>query len=614
MNATTHASGARDAAAGRPAGRGVSTLRLMRLDPALNRWYIGTAVAAGVGSLFHLIPDLAGRLQWVPAGRSGPFEAFFLLALWFFFLVVVMANATTHSTRLSLGLPIATRKVWSARILSVLLVSCAPVAAMTVVVGSRWPEGGVFLSFETGMLRAGFHAIAAVILAVFLLQAPNLSLARQRRRADYVVYAVFMGLLLTVIAVPTVGMVPVAAALLLIAAVIALRTWVSLPPSFVTHPAEPEGASPSGTTGSPAPVATAARTPEERRAPSAGHRFLALARIIDNHWGNWINTLLLGFYVTLLIASYHNGEMDNPFALFIFIWVFASMQYGIQRLVAVDHLPISRRTLFAVVFAPSLAGAVLGIGGGILWTAAGHENARLVFYHHGSVDYPNEFLRISTDGPPQVLTSPWGETHAPKSVPIWRGSSIYVYKPYDSGPDSSPRFVRLQIDRALEAVNGLEPERLAARDDPAPEEPIDCCARIPASIGKGSETRSRAWAVGGIAAFLFFSVVLYVQFRFGGRVGKWNPLGYLVPLVMVGILFVIGLVVAAGRLGFCEPWALEAVPAIACRRAAQALPLPTALLWLAAAAAGAAGIVSIGRAFARIEAPLARKQPFLKEY
>jgi len=612
VSATTSTRGAGRETAGKRAGNGVSILRLMRIDPAVNRWYIGTIVAAGMGSLFHMISALAGRLDWVSAPR-GPFEAFFLLMLWFFFFIVVMANATTHSTRLSMALPIDARKVWLARILSVLIVSCAPVVATTIVVGSRWPEGAGALSFETGMLRAGLHAVAAVILAVFLLQAPNVRLARQRRRADYVVYAIFFGLMLTAISVPTVGIVPVSVGMLVIAAVIAAGIWRAIPEGFVTHRAEPDGPAAVERPRADAVSGDARPSGAVRLAPGIRHRYITLARILANSWGNWANTILLAFYITLLIAAYSNGEMDNPFSLFIFIWVFASMMYGVRKLYAIDHLPISRRALFAVVFAPSLIGAVLGIGGGMLWTAAGHENARLVFFHDNSVDYPGEFMRISTEGPPPALTSPWGETHPPKSAPLWPGSRIYVFKPYDSGPDSSPRFAFLQVDRALEAINGIAPEDPPGTADPS-DERAALRERLGESVGKGSPVRSRAWAVGAIVAFAIFSLVLHVQFRFGGRVARWNPLGYIVPLVTVAILVVIGGVVAAGRLGYVAPWAYGALPAILCRRAAEALPFPTAVLWLMAAAVGVAGIASIERAFSRIESPLAQKQSFYREY
>ncbi len=185
---------------------------------------------------------------------------------------------------------------------------------------------------------------------------------------------------------------------------------------------------------------------------------------------------------------------------------------------------------------------------------------------------------MTEDGPPPVLTSLWGEFHMPEAHPLFAGSRRYVYKPFDTGPESSPRFIALQIDRAVEAIHGIERDPLEKYED-LDEEFIagagEGCCSVKESVGRASDTRSRVFALAGIISAAFYSVIIAFQIGYGGKHGGKHPGNLILPGAVIMIFLVIMSVVLAGKAGLCEPSFVEAVPSIYMRRLADVIPLST---------------------------------------
>jgi hypothetical protein len=448
-------------------------------------------------------------------------------------------------------------------------------------------------------------------MLTMLFQLPMPELGRIVKLVSYVVYVIFFSVTVIFAAIVTAG-VTWASVIFLLAAVI-LFFWIlmNLPLSFSTMPAEPEIAA-AVDTGKPDETfaieseGTGAVSP----ALTPKQRYLTIARIMVNKWNFWIDCFVLMFYAMMCVLSYYDGNKENPWWLFGFIWIFAALMQSLQQLGRIDFLPVSRKLIFGITMTPVIAAIIVGILFGLLAVAVNPENDRLINYYGGRLQIPKEFYEITDDGPPPVLASIWGEFHEPEAYPLYRGSRRYIYKPFDTGPGSSPRFIALQIDRALEAVHGIERdpldryEEIGEGSDAASS---DCCAGVSRSTGMYSETRSRVFALAGIFSAAFYFLIISLQIRYGGRGGPRSPGNFIVPASIILILVIIAAVVIAGRAGICNTSFVEAVPSIYMRKIADTVPFSTAFLWTAFAAVCVAGYFMLQGAYKRFEAPLAQQ-------
>jgi hypothetical protein len=134
-----------------------------------------------------------------------------------------------------------------------------------------------------------------------------------------------------------------------------------------------------------------------------------------------------------------------------------------------DYLPIPRRTVFAVLMLPQILVIALGYGAGRIATARAPKPAPAILCHDDQgachVNLPLSFYEVAWNGAPGVIEAPWGETVAPKTVPIWRNSRAVLYKPYTTTAESSPEFIAWQISRAVHAVYGerIDPGEIQQR-------------------------------------------------------------------------------------------------------------------------------------------------------
>lgn len=598
----------------------VSIWRLVRFDRAVNQWYIAQLVAIFFGLLLHSVPNPDSFMSWGVHGRRPvPFDLLYLTALLFFVFIVIMTGVRTKSSMMYMTMPISTRRVWLSRILSMLAVSQLSIALMTVAAAYRIPGGGEPVIIDGFTLRLGFHTAASMALLTMLLQLPSLELARIVRMGSYVVYAIFVSFVVVFATILTIGVSWSSWVFLLAAVIIALWTLMNLPASFSSMPAEPDRA---GTAEVEERVEATSNTKnstvsdnmESVHAAAVSpvltpfRLHLNIARALINKWNFWLDCLMLVFYSLMVVSSYYNGSRDDPWWLFGFIWIFAAIFQSLPMLRKIDFLPVSRSRLFAIAMLPIIISILAGMGIGWLSVALQSGEHRLISYYDSQLQIPKEFYGLTEDGPPPVLTSIWGEFHEPESYPLYKGSRVHVYKPFDTGPESSPRFIALQIDRAAETIHGIvrDPlERYEDLDGGFIEAASGCCFKVMKSIGRNSDTRSRVFALAGILSVAFYSVVIALQLRYAGRSGK-KLSNFIVPGVVIILLLIIISVVLAGRAGLCKPSFVEAVPSIYMRKASDVIPFSTGLLWAVFIVACAAGYLVLQSAYRRFEAPLAQ--------
>ncbi len=591
----------------------ISILRLMRIDKAINQWYIAQFIAIVLGLFLHAFPSPGSLMEWGTFEvRAVPFTLLYFTAIAYFIFIVVMTGIRTKSSLLCMTMPLSTRRIWLSRILSILSVSQLPIILVTLVTAYRSPGGGEPVFLDSFTLKLGFHTCASMAMLTMLLQLPSMELGHIVKLVPYVVYAIFISFVVVFATLITVGISIASWVFLLAAVILALWILMKLPPSFSIMPVEPDPA----TQDPEDPVAAS----EQKSAASGAaavspaltpfRLYFTIAHTMVNRWSYWMDCVLLVFYSMMAVLSYYDGAKENPWWLLGFIWIFAALMQSVQMLNKIDSLPVSRRLLFGMTMTPIIFAMLLGMGFGFLTVTLQPDSKKLISYYDSSLQIPKEFYEITEEGPPPVLTSMWGEVHEPEAYPFFAGSDRYIYKPFDTGPESSPRFIALQIDRAAEAVHGIERdplEKYGDLDDGSETAGSQWRDNITKSIGRSSDTRSRVFALAGILSAAFYSLVISLQIRYGGRSGPKSPGNFIVPAAVIIIFLIIISVVVAGRAGLCKPSFVEAVPSIYARGIVDALPFSTPVLWTVFAAVCVTGYFLLQSAFRRFEAPLAQQ-------
>ena len=642
--------------------------RLIRQEGAFDQMHISQILALCTSVALLLIPGLPQQFARFASKTQGlgfvPIYALICALLIFF---VVTTNIGQRCSRLSLVLPIPARKLWLVRIASIIIVSLIPVAIVTFVatLSFRGVEGRIP---EAVAWKLGMHTGAGMILAAMLLQSFSPKLYRVGWRAGYILYtlAVSFG----VLGLLVVGMRSALYSVLFIAAAVILtvRVYRLLPQSFLLLPKRPEKgkraaiameqrraaaeqvqrrAAAATVQGKwmieePAQRSVAAE-PRQRTAAAAldtgmrevtgteeGVKSIERAakspravlhrtcfRLILGHWQVWLSLALLGFYATMLVLSYHEGKRDNPYPLFMIIWIAGPLISAIYNVHKIDFLPISRKIVFAYAFGSAITVMLLGFVIGNAIVAADRTRFKQLGFNRSTVHIPEEFWEITTDGEAPVLSSPWGETYAPEAYPLYRGSSIIIYKPYDCGRESSDRFVAMQTDRAAAAVYGAPFDPTDRYEDLAESNESGaraCCAAIDQYAGRGSPVRLKSFATGAILFALFYIILFWVTLRSSRTTGRRSVVQQVIVISVILIFSVAIVVIAAGSAGVTHTRAVAAVSSILTRKLSETIPLHTPALWVIFVALCIAGYLAIQSEFMKMEAPVQRQKPFLGDY
>jgi hypothetical protein len=569
------------------------------------------------------------------------------VAVWFLVMFYLLyGDVTARGTRFHLPLPIPVRMLWLSHMLALLIGVSSIFAVALAFVGARNGLAGVRPLAGPLLPAAAFRVLSALALATGLVQLMKPGLHEIPMRATTIVRVVAVGVLdLIVLAAlsrvpPAVSFIPLA-----IGATLLAMVSRSLPASLSLAPREPErgletrGSAPDGSTAAgPAPIALgdpAAHDPwcEVSRSlrvdragaawPATGRRARRLVHrvmlgLLAGHWAVWLFVpwaLFLGFYLS---GAWPDGISGPLFVVVAWACLNGPFVYGVGRLRAVDHLPVSRRLFFAYLMIPALAvllaGLTLGafVGRGVfkeewLWDRLLRIEGR------PERAVPHDFLEVAWDGAPPLVTSPWGEEYEPWHRSVFGESDVVVYRAYDTPPAASLEFVAHQIKRALLAEYGPEfPAESIERRYIRGASQCGCTHwagwyrmvgdydRSPANIGA---LLPFMCAVVGVPWLLFVRLALWASH---GAVSKTRRV---MPAIALGgaiALFTIGTVLVGATTSLLSSWVLSAFAWIVLRDAALAVPGGQPVLWLLCAAALAGSYLLAESQFLRVEAPLKR--------
>ncbi len=602
-----------------------STLCLFRQDPARGGLLRAIVSSLAVGLLMRIAPGLAEEISDLRVDDlPGGFAPMYILLTALVTTFVLGANAWTRSSRLALGLPFTTRQVWTVRIVSLLGVALISVAALTVTMGLSIDPVSRQLQLNPVIALAGARAAATVALLLFLFQLPQSERDRIPTSAPYVLYVILCALLVLVFSATLIPSIAGTLALSIAALAVGVSLLLRLPTVFSIGPTPAESETQVWT---PPETVAAEDVGEDwsddgaigQEAPALWLQWV-IFRGLKSNLLTWFLMVIVGASSGVAIAEFLGGTNAFMPLFFLVIYHLPLLQGALESMAPFDPLPISRWVLWAHAAGPIIIS--MGLGAGVAMTVflLNPTPFTQISFDGCCVKVPWDYLALSRDGRTPTVTSPWGETHTPQSRPLWRGRTISIYDPYEVGPESSPRFVELQMRRAVEAVYRIPvPDGLR---DPAYRSPPNIVGGVErgaftlaATRGRISPDRNRTAAVALLLLSLIGALlVLPALLQFGTsahrKLYKRAEIGFLIMLGVVAVA------VSLGRLlGFTEVWYVGALISVGTRSLAHWLPFPTPVLWFFCVTFWAGTYLLLGRVFQVIEFPREKTMNrFAEEY
>jgi len=589
-----------------------ATLSLLRQDPARGALVRAVLTSLAVGFLFRLVPDISEELAALDAENlPGGFVYLYLVLTGLIVTFVLSGNSWTRSSRLALGLPVRARAVWAVRMTSLVAIALLSTAALALATGISIDVDQGTVAFNSVILLTAARAAVACVLILFLFQLPLSAQSSIPITAAYVVYMVFVGLITLVLS--SAGVTSLVGTLALLFITICLGVWLAIrvPPTFSVGPTVEESQSPVWVT--PEEIAPSEAAGWEGWNGHSTGRTLhwVLFRGLKTNVLIWFLLVIVGASVAVATLEFLHGNNAFMPLFFIVIYHLPLLQGALESMTPYDSLPISRRVLWAHTVGPIAASAALGLViAGLIFTI----NPKPFTQIHSSgccVQVPWDYWEIGREGEIPRVTSPWGESFTPRAHPLWRGSDVVLYDPYESGPESSPRFVEYQMCRAAHAVYGDPlPQELSKANSQSPSNIVGGVERkaftLDVTRGRISEDRSRTAAVAvTVLALLIAGLMLPALLQFGPwvhrKIFKRAAIGFVILLVVAAVA-----ASAARLLGYTQVWYIGVLLSLGFRALSHALPLPTTFLWLVCVAFWAGAYLILERVFSTIEFPRER--------
>lgn len=602
-----------------------ATLSLIRQDPARGGLVRAVLSCVAGGGILRVAPDLGERI--VRLGMDdlpGGFVPFYLLLTGMTATFILGANAWTRSSRLALGLPLTTRKVWVIRTGSLVAVALLSVATLGATLGISIDPETRHLSMNPVIALAAARAAATALVLLFLYQLPQSRRDRIPISAPYVVYIIGVSLLVLIFS--SVSVTSVAGTLFIFAVALALSvyTYLRVPTTFSVGPTIEESESPVWS------------MPDERDfsvQEPIGDESLAIHRRVPEfalHWTifrglktsilAWFLILIVGSSAAVVILEFFKGTNAYLPLFFLILYHLPLLQTALESSSPYDPLPISRRVLWAHSAGPIIISTAIGAGIGLSIFAVSPSSFSQVQYSKCCVKVPWDYLELSRDGQVPPVTAPWGESHAPTAHRLWKDRAAVLYDPFEVGPESSPRFIEFQMRRAVEAVYDIPvPVELKEPTHTTASNIADGVERgaftFEMTRGRVSGDRLRTAATATLVLTLLVTVMIgFALLQYGSsvhrKIFKRTSIG--------GLIFIVVLAVAvsvARLLGLTEVWYVGALISMGVRSLAHWLPLPTSVLWSICVTFGAGAYLLLERIFCMIEFPREKTMKrFAEEY
>ena len=602
-----------------------STLCLIRQDPARGVLLRAIITCLAAGLLMRMMPDLGEHIAELAAddlpGGFAPMYLFFTALVATF---VLGSNASTRSSRLALGLPLSTRRVWTVRTASLIGVDLVSISVLVAAMGLSVDLANTEVTMNPVIVLAAARAALTVVLMLFVFQLPQSERYSIPTTAPYVVYVIFSGGIILVFS--SAAILSIAGTLIILFLTLSVGVWLYLriPSTFSIGPTIAESQTPVWTLPDETDFLIAEPLGDDTVAVDRRHPVLGLHWVLFRGLKTnplvWILLIAAGGSAAVVTAEFFKGANAFVPLFFLMIYHLPLLQTALETMTPYDPLPISRRLLWAHSVGPIILSVTLGVAISMTIFALNPEPLAHVRFDSCRIEVPWDYMELTPDGRVPTVTAPWGESFTPRAHSLWRGRTIALYDPFEVGPDNSPRFVELQMRRAVEAVYGLPvPAELSNPDHQPRPDFLDGVERgtftLDMTRGRVSEDRNRSAAVAlFILTLLGTGLMLLALLQFGKsvrrKVFKWAPIGFLLFLgvIVVAVFF-------ARLLGFTEVWYVGALVSIGIRSLAQWLPLPTSVLWLFCVTLWVGAYLILERVFSTIEFPREKTMNrFAEEY
>ena len=602
-----------------------STLCLIRQDPARSGLLRAVAISLAIGLLMRVVPDLGEEFTRLSADNlPGGFAPMYLVFTALVATFVLGANAWTRSSRLALGLPLSTRRVWAVRIGSLAAVALLSIGALAAVTGLSFDLETRRLEMNAVVFLAAARAAATSLLLICLYQLPQSERDRIPIDLPYVVYII--GATLLTLLFSAAQITSMAGTLILLAIVVALGLylWRRVPSTFSAGPTVEESETPLWSMPDERDFVIAEPLDDKTLAIDQKRPSLklhgVLFRGLKANLLAWIFLIVVGVSAAVVTAEFLGGTNAFLPLFFLVVYSLPVLQTAVDGMAPFDPLPIPRRLLWAHSVGPMIVSIALGAGVSMIVFLLNPQPFTQVNYEGCCVRVPWDYLEITRSGHAPTITAAWGESSTPRAHPLWRGRSIALYDPFEVGPESSPRFAELQLRRAVEKVYGISiPTERRSVSYKIPAGLDDSVERGTATLdeirGRMSSDRNRSAAVALLLLTVFGTTVLLTfLLQFGSsvhhKVFKRASIGFFI------ILGVIAVAVSAARLlGFTEIWYVGALMSIGVRSLAHSIPLPTPILWFLCVTFWVGAYLILERIFSTIEFPREKTMNrFAEEY
>jgi hypothetical protein len=590
--------------------------QLLRLDAARRslRWSVPFALAVGLLIRIGAGESLTGWDQlpfYQHHGHFVPLYAQLWLAILF---AVIIAHFNSRCSSLSLGLPVPSGPLWISRIVAVAGAGLIPIAIVVAATTFADPAdtAGIYVPFSTIGARTG----AGFVLAVVLFQIPSPGVYRISGKKSYVLYVSVMSFAIVMYTILSPGSWVFTALPLAVAVMLVAVLWHRLPGGFKLANIEPD----ARRRRTDAPGAPAAAWREGSRPFPRVRLVFVICRELFNSWAAWLMLLLIFVTLWSFVRWYFRvlHPLHDLISLTLWNWVFLGQ--AVRRLKRIDYLPVSR----TVVFAVAVAALTIAAGGG---SFVGYMQHRLdddpmtaVCYCDKTIRVPYDAWEVAWDGNAPEVTSPWGESYTPYPARLAKyGTKAAMYNPFEIGKKSSPEFIAMQIDHAVERVHG--PDAVSPSAATLTQDSTFIAAKeggtfpVPASLRKYSDLRTRTNAVIIMLWWIVFAALnLYWWRRYGPKAEIKQTRWF--AILFFGIQFgsMIGLVVLDAK-GIINDWSLRAFEMVALRSISEAIPLGTGSLYVMTAVVVAVCLVLLAKQFNKVEVPTQRSgKHLLSEY
>lgn len=521
---------------------------------------------------------------------------------------LAFSDLRTRATQFEMSLPAPAHRLWLFNLAGTLSGGLLIVAVTLGIVAAH---AALVSHVELGVNGPLLAATLAtgLVLSTLLLQIPRPSLARIPWGAGQIVWtvAVLVGTPLLLGTAAVAGW-PGVALLLAGAVVLAGLAYRSVPPAYALVPFVPAAAERAHDPRAP--------TPADAAAPRS-----ILPLTIVRCVSAGAKELLAVPFILLFAIALGGGPLaiagDLRELRFLYLPMTTYMLYALigPRLASlhrIDFLPISRRTLALALVLPYFVVTCVGYGAGWLIASGARSRLEYVNFEKSGDDYrvsvPLRIYRLTSPRTPPMLDSPWGEQQVAEPLDLFNWSRLAVYSPYAAPPGSSPRFVALQISRAVAATYGasIAPEVIEERylttgpdGQVVPRgEGLTLRADYP-ELRPRSGPMFPALLALTVVPWLLLIALLLRGYRGGVRewvrqLTVWGALGVLLTFTVAASI--------GGVFGFMRYWALRALIEIPVMRLGSTTA-GTWGVWIAGVALIGVAYLAVQRQFERMEIP-----------